>query len=625
MDARLLDYYNRELAYLRELGAEFADAFPHAAGQLGMHGTRVPDPYVERLLEGFSFLSARIQLKMDAEFPRFSQRLLDVVYPNYLAPLPSMAIVGVQPNLREGNLQDGYTLPAGTPLRAHLAQGEQTACEFRTAHALTLWPLRIASVELSGAPAGVPLLSRVGTPGDVRAALHIRLDVCGAATLNQLPLDDLHFFLSGAEHQASHLLELVLAHSIGVVCHDGSLNGRGGSLLDADAIRHEGFDAAQALLPYGTRSFNGYRLLHEYFAFPARFLFFSIRHLRAALRKIEGNAFSLTILFDRSAPDLERAVDIRSLALFCTPAINLFPKRTDRIAISMQRHEHHVVVDRTKPLDYEIHTVENVTGHSQSAGGHHEFRPLYRTFSGEAPNGHGRYFSVRREPRVLGATHRRGNAPGAYGGSEVFVSLVDQHDAPFADDLRHLSVTALCTNRDLAALIPVDGASDFSLRISAPVSAIKVLLGPTAPRPALADRDITWRLISHLGLNYQTLTDLDGDAGAQALRELLELYAGAAHADVTPQIQGLRSVQIQPVHRQLPQPGPLMFGRGVAISLLLDELAFAGASPYLFGAVLEQFFARHVSLNSFSEVVLASLQRGEIVRWMPRIGGRPIA
>lgn len=623
MDARLLDYYNRELTYLRELGAEFAEAFPKTAGHLGMHGSNVNDPYVERLLEGFSFLTARIQLKMDAEFPRFSQRLLDVVYPNYLAPLPSMAIVTVQPNLREGSLLEGYTLPAGTPLRAHLTQSEQTACEFRTAHALTLWPLRLAEAKMSGEPSDLPL-SRCLPRGAVRGALRLRFEVCGGANANQLKLDQLTFFLSGAENQAQQLLELVLAHSVGVVCHGAANAERECTLLDDEAIRHEGFDASQALLPYGMRSFHGYRLLHEYFAFPARYQFFSIGHLNDALRRIEGNVFSLTILLDKTVSDLERSVDARSLALFCTPAINLFPKRTDRIAISTQRHEHHLVVDRTRPLDYEVHSIEKVTGHLQMEGRNCEFRPFYGTLSDDA-QGHGRYFSMRREPRLLSPSRMRGDASTNYSGSEVFLSLVDQNEAPFSDDLRHLSVDALCTNRDLAPLIPRSGDSDFSLRISAPVAAIKVLRGPTPPRPALADSEITWRLISHLGLNYQTLSDLDGAQGAQALRELLELYASAAQADLLPQIQGICSVRVEPVHRQLPQPGPLMFGRGVRISLLLDELAFAGASTYLFGAVLEQFFARHVSLNSFSELAVATLQSGEINRWEPRIGCRPTA
>jgi type VI secretion system protein ImpG len=152
VDPRLLDYYNRELAYVREQGAEFADKFPKVAARLAMRGIEVADPYVERLLESFAFMSARIQLKMDAEFPRFSQRLLDVVYPSYLAPTPAMGIVKFEPSKSEGGSADGYTLPRHTRLRARLPAHEQTACEFRTAHAITMWPLRLAEARLTAAP-----------------------------------------------------------------------------------------------------------------------------------------------------------------------------------------------------------------------------------------------------------------------------------------------------------------------------------------------------------------------------------------------------------------------------------------------------------------------------------------
>ena len=624
MDARLLDYYERELAYLRELGGEFAAAFPNAAGHLGMRGGAVSDPYVERLLEGFSFLSARIHLKMDAEFPRFTQRLLDIVYPNYLAPLPSMAIVAMQPNLREGSLLAGYTLPTGTPMRAGLGPGEQTPCEFRTAHEVTLWPLTLSEIRMGGRPVDLPL-ARMNDGAQVRGALHLRLDTTRLAKVGELPIERLGFFLSGPETQAFRLLERILGDTVGVVCHPASPSASGGesTLLAPDAIRHEGFDATQALLPHTSHAFQGYRLLHEYFAFPARYLFFSIGDLRPALQRISGDAFVLTILFKTSDPELERSVDLRSLALHCTPAINLFPKRTDRIAVSTRQHEHHLVVDRTRPLDYEVHSVAEVTGHEQQHGRSLAFRPLYGALGATAED-HGRYFSTRREPRVIPAQGRRAPRSG-YVGSELFVSLVDQHDAPFPEALRHIGAATLCTNRDLPLSMPLDSASDFTLRISAPVTAIKAIRGPTSPRAAIAENDTTWRLIGHLGLNYLTLADLDASSGAKALRELLGLYAGAAVPGALAQIEGIRAVTVEAVTRQLPQPGPLMFGRGVAVSLLIDELAFAGASPWLFGAVMEQFFARHVSLNSFSELVLVTLQRGEIRRWPARIGRRPTA
>src|SRR5713101_556004 len=147
MDPRLLKYYNRELQFMREMGGEFAKEFPKIAGRLGLDGFECADPYVERLLEGFAFLAARVQLKIDAEFPRFTQHLLETIYPGYLAPVPSMAMVQFQPDPSEGSLAAGVPVPRGSALRSMLGKGEITACEYRTAHEVTLWPVEIQEVE----------------------------------------------------------------------------------------------------------------------------------------------------------------------------------------------------------------------------------------------------------------------------------------------------------------------------------------------------------------------------------------------------------------------------------------------------------------------------------------------
>src|SRR5512134_4029355 len=129
MDPRLLRYYNQELQHLREMGAEFAQQFPKIAARLGVDGIEVADPYVERLLEGAAFLAARVQLRLDAEFPRFTQRLLEIVYPNYLAPTPSMLIAQFQPDLGEANLAAGFKIRRGAGLHSLLGKGDVTACE----------------------------------------------------------------------------------------------------------------------------------------------------------------------------------------------------------------------------------------------------------------------------------------------------------------------------------------------------------------------------------------------------------------------------------------------------------------------------------------------------------------
>jgi type VI secretion system protein ImpG len=621
MDARLLDYYNRELTYMHELGAEFAQRYPKIAGRLGMRGIEVSDPYVERLLEGFSFLTARIQLKMDAEFPRFSQRLLEVVYPNFLAPLPAMGVVQIDGNLNEGSLKAGYELPRHTILRGRMIKGEQTACEFRTGHAVTLWPIKITEATIGPVPAEIahamPAVAR-----QAKSAITIKLEAVGGARFAEMPLDRLEFFLSGAELHALRVLELAVHHSVGTVCRSGPGSTARIVPLGDEAIRHEGFDPDQALLPYDARSFQGYRLLHEYFAFPDRYLFFSVKNLRAAAAAMSGTTMEIVILLDRADGDLERIVDARHFSLFCTPIINLVPRRSDRIPVGPGQHEHHAVIDRTRPRDFEIFTVERVTGHMSSGSEEREFRPFLGSFAADDGD-FGSYFSLRREPRLVSDRARAQGTRTSYTGSEVYVSLVDQHDAPFPHSLRHITIDALCTNRDLPLLLPTGLESDFTLRVSAPVRAVRILRGPSRPYPALAEGALTWRLISHLGLNYLSLTDVDATQGAAALREMLDLYGNLADPAVRRQIQGVRSMALAPVFRRLPEPGPIVFGRGVEIALKIDEVAFSGSSPYLFGAVLEQFFSRHVSLNAFTEFALSSLQRGEIARWMPRIGRRP--
>ncbi len=231
---------------------------------------------------------------------------------------------------------------------------------------------------------------------------------------------------------------------------------------------------------------------------------------------------------------------------------------------------------------------------------------------------------MRREPRLLSEQSRRHGPRTGYIGSECFISLVDAKEAPFPSELRQFTVEALCTNRDLSLLTPMgNGGTDLTLMSSAPIEQIKFVVSPTRPSPALAEREITWRLISHLSLNYLTLSDASAEQGASALRELLELYArlGAAGADA--QIDAVQKLTVRAVNRRVPSPGPIVFGRGVNLELEVDEIPFAGVSPWLLGAVLDQFFARHVGVNSFTELSLRSVQRGHIDTWKPRIGRRP--
>ncbi|TCW85064.1 type VI secretion system baseplate subunit TssF [Burkholderia sp. SRS-46] len=628
MDPRLLDYYNQELIYMRELASEFAHAHPKIARRLGMQAGEVADPYVERLIESFCFMAARMQLKLDAEFPRFTGRLLEVIYPNYVAPTPSIAVARLYPGQAEGNLANGYRIARGTSFEAQVPDGEKTACLFTSGQDVTLWPLTITEARLTGIPPDVPALDRYVPPDrQVRGALRLKLATTGDVQVADLKgLDRLPVYLAGDEQVASHLFELLhVAGVASVIAAPGDFGvpGRPPAAVAHDAIEHEGLRTDQTLLPLTWTKFHGHNLLHEYFSCPARFWFFALNGLAEGLSRVRGREVEIVVLLDRAPGQLANLVDASRFALFCTPVINLFKRHTDRIELSPRETEFHLVPARLAPLDYEVFSVETVYGQVAATSDELEFRPLYQTLNNDEGN-HGRYFSTRRERRIVSDSARRYGTRTPYIGTEAFLSLVDQNEAPYGENIRVLSVEALLTNRDLATLVPRDGRRDLTTEESAPVESIGLIRAPSSPKAPYAEREMAWRLIRQLNFNYLPFEDLDHREGGQGLRDLLRLYLSDENTEHRRQVESLVGVKTRPVTRKLPGTGPMTFGRGIECALTVDETGFSGLSPYLFGVVIEHWLARHVSINSFTQTELHSMQRGRIARWPVRAGARGV-
>jgi len=622
MDALFLDHYDRELAYLRELGGEFADQYPKIAGRLGMDGFSCADPFVERLLEGFAFMAARVQRRLDSEFPQLTRGLLDTVFPHYSRPIPSAGIFQFLPDMDSSSLAAGYTVPAGTRLLSELAPGQQTPCRFDTTSPVQLWPIRITEAELFTREnaVGYPLPRDFHTQG-LRSGLRFNLEVLGGLQLRDIELDCLRLHLRGGV-VAQSLYEMLIAHSQLVAVGTG---GGRWSRLAAAAVRPHGFAEADALLPQEPRSFSGYRLLQDYFLLPEKFLFVDIVGLRASLAAADGNQCKVVIGFDASDASLVGRVSNEHLALHCAPAINLFRRRADRVHLEQTRSEHLLTVDRSRPLDFEVWSIENVTGHATNSGTEVPFLPLYAPPDFDAQRQrHATYYTVARRNRRLssGSDQRRSFYPG----SEVFLTLTDSHQEPFRHQVQQLSSVVYCTNRDLALLPPESGWREaFQAEASGPIQQVLCISGPTAPAPSLVreDGDTAWRLISHLTPNYLSLQD-NASGGAAMLREMLMLYCSPDDLSSRRQIEGLLSICTRPIVRRLPMSGPITHGHGVSIEMQCDEDAFEGGGAFLLGSVLEQFFARYVALNSFTQTALQSVKRGPVHRWPVRLGTMPL-
>ncbi|AQH02852.1 type VI secretion system protein ImpG [Burkholderia sp. KK1] len=615
MNPDLIQYYSRELQHIREIGGEFAQAFPKIAGRLGLEGFECADPYVERLLEGFGFLAARVQMKIDAEFPRFTQHLAELVYPHYLAPTPAMTVVHVQPDMTHPALAEGVPVPRGTALHGRLDGERATRCEFRTAHGLTLWPIELSAARLFTHTGAMPGID-TRLPRGVKAGLRLTLRAAGGRKLRDLAIDRLPMYLRGNDGVAAKLYELLIGSTLGVVAGD--------AVLPASALRPLGFSDEEALLPVSEQSFPGYRLLQEYFACPQRFMFIGIEGLRAQLARCDKSEIELVVLLSRADTALEQVVDQANFALHCTPAINLFPRRADRIAVTGEQFEHHVVVDRTRPRDFEVVRIQGVTGY-RAGGGEIAFQPFYRMRDLGIDEPDAAFYQVRREKRLPSARENergvRSAARSSYAGSETWIALVDTRESPYPADLHQLGISVLCTNRDLTLTMPLGrGETDFTLELEAPVAAVRCVAAPSRPLPSYAQGAVAWRLLSHLSLNHGSLVDDADGSGARAMRDLLALYAPEGDSAAARQIDALRSIRSNAVTRRLPSRGPIVFGRGLALDVLLDESGFEGASAFLFGAVLARFFEQYVSLNAFTETIVSSVTRGEIMRWAPESG-----
>ena len=649
MDREFLDHYNRELQLLKEHGAEFAEDFPGIAGRLGgLLGER-SDPMIMGLLEGAAFLAARVQLKLKHEFPEFCSNLLEQLVPHYQAPTPSIALVAATPQFGEPALLDGRTFTAGSLLDAEYRQLDRLInCRFRLTSDIVLWPFDIPSAQYFDAPGalqalGVPVSSNVQS--GLRIALRRRATAKESDEKDDLATtfdpelqiakckaDSLKFYLVGPEADAVGLYEQIHAHTVNVAIR--YLDRFGDPVViqaPPNCISQIGFD--EHLLPADDRIFSGFDLLRDYFTFPRKFLGFRISGLRKLFARIPSRKADLVLSFDQSNARLPAATNRDMFALYSAPAINLFDKVLDRIPVKRNQHEYQIIPDRSHMLDFEPHRLVEVFAHFSGGYGRVPVAPLYSA-SSDGLSEPDLFYTVRRLPRRRSNEERRYGTPVNYVGTELFLTLVEPGGLDEERPVAELSIRALCTNRHLTEHMR-SSATTWRL-IEASETEVKCLAGPSPPRGPVAAPvrsryenanlgTIAWRLINMLSLNHLGLVERGAGGNAQALRETLALFADISEPSVERRIRGVRSVDSRPIVRRMRSSAGVGAARGVEIVVLLDEQAFEGTGAFLLGAVLERFYAEYASVNHFTQTVIRTIERGEIMRWPARAGARRLA
>jgi len=602
-----LDYYEQELTYLRKLGAEFAQRYPKVASRLRLEPAQCEDPHVERLLEGFAFVAARLHRRLDEDFPEVSEALLEMLHPQLVRPVPSMAVVELELDPAQGILPGGFRVPRGSSLQSRPVQG--VPCEFRTAYDTTLWPVRVEKAQWT-APDGSAGREAVG-------AIWLQLQAFEGARLDALALDAWRLFLSADAGVTDTLLELLLNNCLQVTVRNPDRPGSAPALLGAGAFRPVGFGEDEALLPRPPRAFAGYGLLHELFAFPEKFRFVELAGLGGALRGVQaGGRAEVTILFSafekaERRQALETALSADTFRPGCVPVVNLFERSAEPILLTERQVEHLVVANARRRLEVEVWAVEGVTLLADDRQGEQELPPLYSHRHDTSPDGRTLFWQARRR----GSSWRSDTA------TEVLLTFVDLAGTMRVPDHDTASVRITAYNGDLPSRLPfgADERGDFTLMSGGPVRRIMALVRPTSAVPPRLGSPLLWRLISTLSLNHLSVTD--GDAAA--LRELLRLHIPTDSESARRQVEGLVGVRGTPTFARVSAPHGIAFARGRHVELEFDEDQYRGGGMYLVASVLERFLPLYATMNSFTQVAVRSRQRRRrVVEWAPRAGWR---
>ena len=616
MTDELLPYYNEELRFIRKSGADFAQANPKIAGRLGMGTDSAEDPHVARMIEAFAYLNARIRHKLDDDFPEITESLLGILYPHYLAPIPSAAIVQFSLDKGQAELTGGYRVPRHEMLETEAARGdpaiEGEVCRFRTCYPVELWPIEMTQASLEHQPFTAP---KVRFDQETQGVLRLQMSTfVPTVTFSKMPMQRLRFFVRGQAPFNHGLYELLMTGTLGVALANGPSD-ENPVVLDASCIRPVGFDLDQGLLEYPARSFAGYRLLTEFFAFPEKFLFVDVEIPAGALKNI-GPKLELFFYFSKERTDLERSVNTEALCLGCTPIVNLYRQPAEPIRLSQLELEYRLVPDSRRPLAHEVFSIGKVTAVSPTRESI-EFQPFYSTRHG---------IDVRRQ-RSFWKGSRRPSPPRTDIvdlGTEVFLSFVDLDFRPDVPLNWTIHVETTCLNRDIPRRLPFGGGQPRLQSVGeATLAKVACITRPTRTlRPPLG-QGTRWRLISHLALNH--LSVIDNDNGAASLREILRLYDFADSAQTRTMIDGLQGISAERVTGRVVQrvsgKDSTFFCRGLDVQLSFDEDQFTDGSVLLFASVLERFLALYCSINSFVKTTAVTNKRdGVLHRWPPRSG-----
>jgi type VI secretion system protein ImpG len=605
----LLPFYERELGFLRRYSREFSEKYPKIAGDLLMAGEVCEDPHIERMIQSFALMTARISKRLDDDFPEFTEALLEVLYPHYLRPFPSCSIARFDYSAGAGQLTEAQVIARGTELVTRSVKG--VACKFRSIYDVAIAPIKIDDVKFDAifeSPESVLL------PTGGSSKVSLRLSSTSEQPLLGKNTDNLRIFVDGEPTFCAALLDSLFLRTLVVYVQvEDTLQW---VRLPKVPLMPVGYSEQESLIDFPERSHPAYRLLTEYFSFPEKFNFFDL-DLPAVAQKLkhECKSFVLHFVFSGVRADSNTArtlgnLNKNNLLLGCTPVINLFKQRGEPIRVTHAAAHYPVIANSRSAYAHEVYSVESVKLVKQTLQGETvtEVKPFYSLKHGSTAEKNGRYWTLRRD-ELIGI-----KSPGY----ETEISIVDVDFNPAKPETDTLSIDLTCTNRDIPSMLGYGlSGGDLFLEGGALVKQISFLRKPTLTCRFERGRGAHWRLISHLSLNHLSLAQ----KGIEAFQETLRLYDLPRSAINEKILAGVVAIDHQPTSKWLSGKPFSCLARGIEITLTIDEENFVGSGLHVFSNVLDHFFSLYVHINSFTQISLKSKKSGEILlKCQPRSG-----
>ncbi len=583
MSRRNFDYFEDEMHYLHEAGKVFAAVHPDRAGYLNVDSLTDRDPYVERLFEGFAFLTGRIRERLDDELPQYTESLLRLLHPHFVKPVPSLSILEFRP--RPGMLQQTTRLDPGTEVRSQPVGDERTMCRFRTAYAVDLQPITLRS-------------ARLEWPDSRTSRLTLRFQIDRGIELQKLDLGRLRLHFHAEPVTASLMHLYFTRHVDRVVFRAGEETMR---LSGQEWVRPVGFARDEGVLSFSEHSFIGYRLLQEYLSFRPKFWFVDLLGLDRFEPPDGASEFEVELALDRSFPE-QRAIKTENVRLYCTPIVNLFETDAEPIRVEHRASEYRVVGDVKRPRSVVAYDIQAVTGIEEATGKRHRYHPFLSFTHAENED---RFYT---ETARIGLTGIR----------ETYLSVGGLGEAVTRLPVETLSVDVRCTNGDLPRESLQEGRIDQLAPGFPNVASFVNLTQPSRELqpPAEQHSQFFWKLISHLSLNQRSV------ARPEAFTALLRLYDWTGSDVNRRRIEGIRDVRWEP--KEIVHRGGIIRGAAVTIEVQDDHFTDEG-DLNLFGMVMSAFLSMYATMNSFVHLTLTSTPSGTQFQWEPAKGSQSIA